>query len=523
MGTAWLADDLREHRQVVLSRPVPADLECAGRITHQNVVKVFGIVGDGWLATEHFPATSLAAKGILPPRQVAAIGTQVAGALAAAHEVDVVHGDVTPANILVADNGTVKVTGFGVGAATAAYVSPEVADGEPATAASDVFSLGATLFAAVEGEPPYGTGDRESCLRRIRSSRGEIPVRAGALKPVLEALLQRDQNARPTAEQARQMLDRVASGLTVSAWPGVRRRPRALLVAITIAVVGVLLFAIIRPWESEAGGPTRTVLGDPRTADPCSVADSSVLGRFGEATVDTDFGGFNRCDVLIAVAGDDEIDVMFKFDGSPAEVTSEPSRVVRHAPERDSDACDIALTLADQAVLEVTAQSDDDVDTDFCQVAAVAADHAESVLARYQEIPRRPAVDPRSLANADACGLLATDLAAMSAYEPGFANWSCRWPSPDGAIRVIFEREALASAREGDRLTLSGREVYITPKGYGDFTCAAKVFHLRYLDSRSEPYVELVLVVAEGGAAMSNLCSTVTTLVGPVASRLPQL
>jgi hypothetical protein len=520
----WLADDLREHRQVVLKRPVPADL--AGQVTHPNVVKVFGVVGDGadsWLATEHFPATSLAAKGILPPRQVAAIGTQVARALTAAHEVDVVHGNVTPGNVLVADNGTVKITGFG-GAGSDAYVSPEIADGGPATAASDVFSLGATLFAAVEGEPPFGTGDRESCLRRIRSSRGEIPVRAGALKPVLEALLQRDQNIRPTAAEAGEMLDRVASGLTVPAWPGVKRRPRALLVAVAIAVVGVLLLAIIRPWEGEAGGPMRTVLGDPRTADPCAVADASVLDRFGEATLNANYGGFNRCDVLIAVAGDDEIDVMFEFDANPAAVTSGPSRVVRQAPQRDSAACGIVLTLADQAELEVTAKSDDDVDTDFCQVAAVAADHAESVLGRYQEIPRRAAFDPRSLANLDACGFLAPELApAGTSLEPGFANWTCRWPSADGSLRVIFEHADLNSAREGDRLTLSGREVYVAPKGYGDFTCAAKVFHLRYLDSRDEPYVELVLVVAEGGVAMADLCSVVTTMAGPVAARLPEL
>lgn len=532
MGIVWLADDLREHRQVVLKRPheagARADLEraaeIAGKIVHPNVVKVFGIVGDGddcWLVMEHFAATSLAAKGVLAPRVVAAIGAQVAGALTAAHEVDVVHGDVAPANVLVADNGTAKLIDFGVTSpSTAEYVSPEVADGAAAVAASDLFSLGATLFAAVEGEPPYGTGDPESCLRRIRSGRGDIPVRAGGLRPVLDALSRRDPTMRPTALQAKEMLDRVAAGLTVPAWPGERKRPRTLLVTVAVvAVVALLLFALIRPWESEAGGPRRTVLGDPRTADPCSVADSGVLGRFGEATLDANFGGFNRCDVLIAVAGDDEIDVMFQFDLTPAKAATTPSRVVRHAPERDSDACDIALTLADRAVLEVTAKSDDDVDTDFCQVADVAADHAENVLAQYQEVPRRAPADPRSLADVDACALLTDDLVGASPV-PGYANWTCRWESPAGTLRVIFEREDLDSARQGDRLTLSGREVYIAP---GDFTCAAKVFHLRYLDASSEPYVELVLVVAEGAAAMTDLCRRVTTFAAPVVTRLPQL
>jgi eukaryotic-like serine/threonine-protein kinase len=553
MGIVWLADDLREHRQVALKRPltagagVRADLEreaeIAKKVAHPNAVTVYDVVEDGdgsWLVMEYFPATSLASKGILPPRAVAAIGAQVAGALAAAHAADVVHRDVAPGNVLVADNGAAKMTDFGISAwraatitssgkvsGTAAYVSPEVANGSRATVASDVFSLGATLFTAVEGEPPFGTGDPDACLRRIRAGRGDIATRAGALKPVLDALLQRDPAARPTAAQAKDMLDKVASGQQVPAWPGAKKQPRALLVAAaTVAVVALLVFVAVRPWESEAGGPARTALGDPRGADPCSVADEQVLSRFGEASMDRDYGGFNRCDVLVAVSGDDEIDVMFQFDEAAAEETSGPSRVVRHAPERDSDACDIALTLADQAVLEVTAKSDDDVDTDFCQVADVAADHAESVLAQHQEVPRRPALDPRSLAGADACAMLtAADLGGDPAVtpEPGFANWTCRWQSPNGALRVIFDRNDLESAREGTRETESGREVYVEPEGYGSFTCVAKVFHLRYQDDFGDSQVELALVVAEGGAAMTDMCRTVTTLAAPVAARLPKL
>lgn len=557
MGIVWLADDLRENRQVALKRPlhagpgVRADLEreagIARKFTHPNVVKVIGVVGDGddcWLAMEYFRATSLAAKGILPAREVAAIGAQVAGALAAAHAADVVHRDVAPGNVLVADNGTAKVTDFGISAwraatitssgkvsGTAAYVSPEVADGGKATPASDMFSLGATLFAAVEGEPPFGSGDPEACLRRIRSGRGEIPVRAGGLRPVLDALLQRERGGRPSAAQAKEMLERVASGQTVSAWPGVKKQPRALLVtAAVVAVVAVLLLVVVRPWESEAGGPARTVLGNPRTADPCAVADADVLARFGETTLDSDYGGFNRCDVLIAVAGDDEIDVKFEFD-TPASDNGATSaaRVVRHPPERDSDACDIALTLADRSVLLVTAKSDDDVDTDFCQVADVAADHAESVLGQYPMFPRRPSFDKKSLAGVKACGLITpADLATVPAYagavaEPGFGDWSCRWQSPDGALRVIFDRTDLNSAREGTKQEIAGREAYVHPAGYGEFTCETDVLHLRYQDSYGDSHVELAMVVVEGGGAMDDLCQTAAVFAAPVAARLPTL
>jgi eukaryotic-like serine/threonine-protein kinase len=554
MGTIWLADDLRAHRQVAFKRPltvgagVRADLEreaeIARKIAHPNVVAVYEVVGDGddcWLAMEYFPATNLAGKGVLPPREVAAIGAQVAAALAVAHAADVVHRDVAPGNILVADDGTAKVTDFGISAwraatitgsgkvsGTAAYVSPEVADGGCATAASDMFSLGATLFAAAEGEPPFGTGDPEACLRRIRSGRGEIAVRAGALKPVLDALLQRDQAARPTATQTKELLDKVATGQQVPAWPGVKRRPRVLLMAAAaVAVIALLLIVVVRPWESEAGGPARTVLGDPRTADPCSVADAAVLGRFGEATLDQNHGAFNRCDVLIAVSGDDKIDVVFQFESPVTTEPNGPTRVVRQAPARDSDGCDIALTLADRAVLAITARSDDDVDTDFCQVADVAADHAENVLRQYQRVPRRPTVDPRSLANVNACDLLKpSDLTGAYAGvtpSPGFGGWMCRWVSPAGAVRVIFDRNDPESAREGTHTQLSGRDVYVEPEGYGEFTCAAKVFHLRYQDRYGDTHVELALVVVEGADPVTDLCQVAGAFAVPVAARLPAL
>lgn len=556
MGIVWLADDLRGNRQVALKRPhtvdadVLADLErevdIAKRVVHPQVVKVYDVVGDGWLVMEYFPAKSLAEKEILPPRQVAAIGAQVAEALAAAHEADVIHRDVAPGNVLVNAGGVVKVTDFGLSAwraatitssgnvsGTAAYVSPEVVEGDEATAASDVYSLGATLFAAVEGQPPFGIGDPDDCLRRIRSGRTEIATRAGALKPVLDALLRRDPAERPTAVQARSMLDTVASGHTVPAWPRAhRRQPRATLVAaVAMVVVAVLMLAFVRPWESEAGGPARTVLGDPRTADPCSVADPQALSRFGKASVDANYAGFNRCDVLIAVAGDDEIDVEFRFDAAEPDVptTSGTPRVVRNEPRRDGEECGIVVTLADQAVLAVVAKSYDDVDTDFCQVAAVAVDHAESVLRQHEVVPRRPAPDRRSLANVDACGLLdASALAAVPTYtgavpEPGFANWRCRWPSADGSVQVIFDRDDPDSMREGTPVEIGGREVYVVPNGYGEFTCAARIFHLGYEDDIGDPRVELVLVVAEGGAAMTDLCQVASTFATPVVRRLPNV
>jgi serine/threonine protein kinase len=116
---------------------------------------------------------------------------QVASALVAAHAANVVHPDATPANILIAEDGTAKVADYDISVwraaavtsndninGTMAYVSPEVANGEGAKPA-DIFLLGATLYAAVEGGPPFGTGHPAAILTRIRDNRMEPMRNAG--------------------------------------------------------------------------------------------------------------------------------------------------------------------------------------------------------------------------------------------------------------------------------------------------------------------------------------------------------
>lgn len=554
MGIVWLADDLAEHRRVAMKRPhagagnIRADLEreaeIARRVAHPNVVEVFDVVGDGddcWLVMEYFPATSLGAMGTLPPTQVAAVGAQVASALAAAHANDVIHRDVTPGNVLVADDGTAKVTDFGISAwraatitssgkisGTAAYVSPEVADGAGAKPPSDVFSLGATLFHAVEGAPPFGSGDPDAILARIRGGRAAQPTKAGPMAPVLAALLERDRAARPTAAQATDLLDDVVAGRDVPDWVPGRKRGKPLVVGLAAVVVVALVLVLWRPWESADGGQARTVLGDPRSADPCAFADASVLSGFGEATVDPNYGGFNRCDVLVDVDGG-EVDVRFEFDGAGDPGTRDA--VVRHSAERDEDSCDIAFTLADRSALEVVARTDDEVGTDLCAVASSAADHVTEVLRRNDQVPRRPVAAPAvSLANVDACSLItAADLVEVPTFaeataEPGFANWDCRWRDTEGvaALRVIFDRGAGASVREGTHTVLEGRDVYLEEAGYGADTCAASVINRDYVDDSGEQRSETALVVVEGELPMPEMCTLAGTFAKPVAARLPR-
>ena len=192
MGAVWLAVDKVLGREVAVKRLgmfpgggsldlVRAEREAklAARLNHPHVVAVFDFVAEGdeqWLVMEHVAGTDLAAvtadDGGLTPAEAAALLAQVAEALAAAHSAGIVHRDVKPSNILITADGTAKLADFGIARArdstvtvsgsvtgSPAYLAPEVAAGQPATEASDVWSLGATLYQALTGRPPYDTSD----------------------------------------------------------------------------------------------------------------------------------------------------------------------------------------------------------------------------------------------------------------------------------------------------------------------------------------------------------------------------
>ncbi|QQQ73545.1 serine/threonine protein kinase [Saccharothrix sp. 6-C] len=237
MGVVWQALDERLDRVVALKQlvvpegadPVAAagraarEARIAARLQHPNAVTVHDVVQDEGkpvLVMEYLPARTLAeliARGPLPAERVTAIGAQVAGALAAAHAAGIVHRDVKPGNVLLTDDGTAKITDFGIAravgdvtvtrtgllAGTPAFLSPEVARGGEPVQASDVFALGGTLYAAVEGRPPFGDGDNAiALLHAVAAGRFPPPTRAGPLTDLLAELLRTDPAARPTMAQA---------------------------------------------------------------------------------------------------------------------------------------------------------------------------------------------------------------------------------------------------------------------------------------------------------------------------------
>ena len=256
MGVVWLATDERLQRRVAVKQLIsqtaldPARSEqareramregrIAGRLHHPNVVAVHDVIEHDdlpVLVMEYLPSRSFAdvlvEEGEQPVERVAEIGAQAAGALAAAHEAGIVHRDVKPANVLLGQDGSVKITDFGISLAagdvsvtqtgllngTPAYLAPEIARGDPPAAASDVFSLGATLYAALEGRAPFGVDAENSLAVLHEVARGEVdpPQRAGALEPVLAQMMRVAVEARPTAERTAEMLRTVAAGRPVA-------------------------------------------------------------------------------------------------------------------------------------------------------------------------------------------------------------------------------------------------------------------------------------------------------------------
>ncbi|MGW0522456.1 serine/threonine-protein kinase [Crossiella sp. NPDC003009] len=251
MGVVWQAKDERLQRVVAVKQLLlQPNLEhseaeeakqramregrIAARLQHPNAIGVFDVAEDDgapWLVMEYLASRSLAAvvsdEGPLPPREVARIGAQVALALGAAHQAGIVHRDVKPGNILIADDGTVKITDFGISrakgdvtvtrtgmlAGTPAYLAPEVAKGYEPGAPSDVFSLGSTLYAVVEGEPPFGLNENTlALLHAVAAGVVRPPQMAGPLTPVLMHLLRPQPNDRPTMTQASEALSAVAAG-----------------------------------------------------------------------------------------------------------------------------------------------------------------------------------------------------------------------------------------------------------------------------------------------------------------------
>ncbi|MFJ3791810.1 serine/threonine-protein kinase [Kitasatospora sp. NPDC090091] len=257
MGTVWRAWDRMLDREVavkeltvshlpeeelqILHARMKREASAAARIKHPGVITVHDVLehdGRPWIVMELVDGRSLAdvisQDGTLQPRAAAEVGSQVLAALHRGHQLGVLHRDVKPANVLL-ERGTGRVVLLDFGIATYEgsteltrpgdlvgspdYLAPERAQGERPGPASDLWGLGATLYAAVEGESPFRRTSPLTTLAAVVGDPLPEPRRAGALGPVLAALMAKDPADRPTADEAARMLAEVKAGHTMGFKP----------------------------------------------------------------------------------------------------------------------------------------------------------------------------------------------------------------------------------------------------------------------------------------------------------------
>ncbi|MBB5825519.1 serine/threonine-protein kinase [Micromonospora carbonacea] len=250
MGKVWRARDEMLHRDVAVKQVVPPavlsgdeldelrlrtlrEARTTARLNHPNVVRVYDVVpvdGDPWLIMEYVPSRSLQhildTSGPLPPRRAAAVGLALLAALRAAHQAGVLHRDVKPANVLVAHDGRVMLTDFGLAVfdggdgvmtrpglvlGSPQFVAPERAAEGISSVEADLWSLGATLHAAVEGKSPYARSTAMATLSALATQPPDPAPHAGPLRPVLVGLLRRDPRRRIDHEETRRRLAQAAA------------------------------------------------------------------------------------------------------------------------------------------------------------------------------------------------------------------------------------------------------------------------------------------------------------------------
>ncbi|HST63887.1 MAG TPA: serine/threonine-protein kinase, partial [Mycobacteriales bacterium] len=250
MGAVWEAEDTFLRRTVAVKEVViPGSLSpderavsvertmrearAIARLGHPNVVTLFDVLDEDarpWVVMELVPSRSLAEvikeDGPLHPLRVATVGLAILGALEAAHAAGITHRDVKPGNILLGHDGRVKLTDFGIARAAGddtitgtgllvgspSYIAPEIIKGQEAGAPADLWGLGATLYASVEGRAPFSGGDAMETLSKVVQDPPTPYVRAGALIPALAAMLEKDPLKRAKPVDARRALLDVLRG-----------------------------------------------------------------------------------------------------------------------------------------------------------------------------------------------------------------------------------------------------------------------------------------------------------------------
>lgn len=249
MGIVWHAQDQLLNRDVAVKelgwaahledeeaeaarRGALREARTAARLSHPNVVSIFDIITEDdrpWIVMEYLPYPSLRdivrEDGALTPAVTAHVGLGILAALDAAHSQGILHRDVKPGNVLVGPDGSAVLTDFGIARAadsqvtttagtilgSPSYISPERARAEKTGPPGDMWGLGATLYTAVEGHPPFERGSAVATLTAVVMDDPAPTSQAGPLDPVISGLLRKDPDERLDVAAVHRMLANVAT------------------------------------------------------------------------------------------------------------------------------------------------------------------------------------------------------------------------------------------------------------------------------------------------------------------------
>lgn len=541
-GVVWRARDTLLGREVALKRVARggehADADgdrvlregrALARVAHPGVVAIHDMVVDDdavWLVLELVPGSSLdlvvAREGRRPPEEVARLGASLAQALAHGHAGGLVHRDVKPANVLVDDRGgpeAVRLADYGIARVVSGdeaalsprrhgslpWASPEWARNEEVTAASDVFSLGATLFHAVEGRPPFAEEEPGRALvLEVAAGRVLPPRHAGRLAPLLNRMLDAQPAARPDAAEVATALSAMAAddehrtaeapGAPPPSPPPSPRPPRrwgvlaAVAVVVTVVVAGALwVSGATTVRDDPLALPTEglapvSFTGDERDADPCAVVDTGVLA--GDGAVTTTPGPYlSACTLELRRPGSTTASrlVVDIFRGADSNASDDrrplgAGFVVRR-PASEGCRTTVTATAADLSIALRTTSDDPAVDP--CRLADQAVALTVRGLNAHGLVTVPGRTDAWPLAVVDACTLatraslapvgLAGQLAGPQSN--GWGRWDCRWgrgdadtPAVDLVLRLESDTDVLG---RGPRSLVAGRPV-VTELGDGD-------------------------------------------------------
>jgi serine/threonine protein kinase len=348
MGVVWQARDellsrdvavkemiwppsLTDPEQRAACRRATREAQVAARLNHRNVVRIFDIVeedGCPWIVMELLPYRSLLDviqdEGPLAPVEAAKVGRQILAALRAAHSEGIVHRDVKPANILIGPGNRVVLTDFGIAwaadspAVTTAgvllgspsYIAPERARGGHSGAPGDLWGLGASLYTAVEGHPPFERANVLASITAVVTDELAPATHAGPLWPVLSGLLRKDPDQRLDAAETERMLRVVSSApayVVTPAAPSPRRSQGSLAAAVGSAALVVLaaggtLVGLGVTSSSQNQPPTSAVVTPPSAAPthpatasarPTTPASPHTTARTSPATTSRPSASYN--------------------------------------------------------------------------------------------------------------------------------------------------------------------------------------------------------------------------------------